>query len=161
MDPRHIAQDVVRCALCRDAVAPMYCNVCHTHLCGDCVAKHFSDKSKVHNVVPLEQFLSTDFENKREDLKRDLQELEKYIFPKYQESAAIIKTQKTDQHKHSQKLTSELHKQGEALHREINTIIQRKQAEIDEMNAQHLAAIEKQEDETNKALHEIKQVIQD
>ena len=59
MDPRHSAQDVVRCALCRDAVAPMYCNVCHTHLCGDCVAKHFSDKSKVHNVVPLEQFWST------------------------------------------------------------------------------------------------------
>ncbi|XP_078321305.1 uncharacterized protein LOC111114925 [Crassostrea virginica] len=161
MDPRHSAQDVVRCALCRDAVAPLYCNVCHTHLCGDCVTKHFSDKSKVHNVVPLEQFLSTDFENKREALKRDLQELEKYIFPKYQESAAIIKTQKTDQLKHSQKLTSELNIQGEVLYREIHTIIQRKQAEIDEMNAQHLAAIEKQEDETNKALHEIKQVIQD
>nr|XP_022305045.1 uncharacterized protein LOC111112038 [Crassostrea virginica] len=206
MDPRYSAQDVVRCALCRDAVAPLYCNVCHTHLCGDCVAKHFSDKSKVHNVVPLEQFLSTlnypkcpthptkqcelqceqcdipictscissgkhighkqleifaDFESKKEVLRRDLQELEKSIFPKYQESAAIIKTQKADQLKHSQKLTSELNIQGEALHREINTIIQRKQAEIDEMNAQHLAAIEKQEDETNKALHEIKQVIQD
>nr|XP_022309175.1 uncharacterized protein LOC111114922 [Crassostrea virginica]XP_022309176.1 uncharacterized protein LOC111114922 [Crassostrea virginica]XP_022309177.1 uncharacterized protein LOC111114922 [Crassostrea virginica] len=206
MDPRYSAQDVVRCALCRDAVAPLYCNVCHTHLCGDCVEKHFSDKSKVHTVVPLEQFLSTlnypkcpthptkqcelqceqcdipictscissgkhighkqveifaDFESKKEVLRRDLQELEKSIFPKYQESAAIIKTQKTDQLKHSQKLTSELNKQGEALHREIHTIIQRKQAEIDEMNAQHLAAIEKQEGETNKALHEIKQVIQD
>ncbi|XP_022310756.2 uncharacterized protein LOC111116062 [Crassostrea virginica] len=161
MDPRYSAQDVVRCALCRDAVAPLYCNVCHTHLCGDCVAKHFSDKSKVHNVVPLEQFLSSDFESKRDILRRDLQELEKYIFPKYQESAAIIKTQKTDQLKHSQKLTAELNIQGEALHREIHTIIQRKQAEIDEMNAQHLAAIEKQEDETNKALHEIKQVIQE
>ncbi|XP_078321312.1 uncharacterized protein LOC144621595 [Crassostrea virginica] len=161
MDPRHSAQDVVRCALCRDAVAPLYCNVCHTHLCKDCVEKHFSDKSKVHTVVPLEQFLSTDFESKREVLRRDLQELEKYIFPKYQESAAIIKTQKTDQLKHSQKLTSELNKQEEVLHREIHTIIQRKQAEIDEMNAQHLAAIEKQEDETNKALHEIKQVIQE
>ncbi|XP_078314226.1 uncharacterized protein LOC144619625 [Crassostrea virginica] len=205
MDPRYSAQDVVRCALCRDAVAPLYCNVCHTHLCGDCVTKHFSDKSKVHNVVPLEQFLSTlnypkcpthptkqcelqceqcdipiciscissgkhighkqleifaDFESKKEVLRRDLQELEK-IFPKYQESAAIIKTQKTDQLKHSQKLTAELNIQGEALHREIHTIIQRKQAEIDEMNAQHLAAIEKQEGETNKALHEIKQVIQD
>nr|XP_022305362.1 LOW QUALITY PROTEIN: tripartite motif-containing protein 3-like [Crassostrea virginica] len=204
MDPRHSAQDVVRCALCRDAVAPMYCNVCHTHLCGDCVAKHFSEKSKVHNVVPLEQFLSTlnypkcpthptkqcelhceqcdipicsscissgkhighkavdifeDFESKKEVLRKDLEELEKSIFPKYQESAAIIKTQKTDQHKHSQKLTSELNKQGEALHREINTIIQRKQAEIDEMNAQHLAAIEKQEAVINKALDEIKQVI--
>nr|XP_022305807.1 uncharacterized protein LOC111112568 [Crassostrea virginica]XP_022305808.1 uncharacterized protein LOC111112568 [Crassostrea virginica] len=206
MDPRYSAQDVVRCALCRDAVAPLYCNVCHTHLCKDCVEKHFSDKSKVHNVVPLEQFLSTlnypkcpthptkqcelqceqcdipiciscissgkhighkqleifaDFESKKEVLRRDLQELEKSIFPKYQESAAIIKTQKTDQFKHSQKLTAELNKQGEALHREINIIIQRKQAEIDEMDAQHLAAIEKQEDETNKALHEIKQVIQD
>ncbi|XP_078321302.1 uncharacterized protein LOC144621591 [Crassostrea virginica] len=206
MDPRYSAQDVVRCALCRDAVAPLYCNICHTHLCGDCVEKHFSDKSKVHNVVPLEQFLSTlnypkcpthptkqcelqceqcdipictscissgkhighkqlemfaDFENKKEVLRRDLQELEKSIFPKYQESAAIIKTQKTDQLKHSQKLTAELNIQGEALHREIHTIIQRKQAEIDEMNVQHLAAIEKQEGETNKALHEIKQVIQD
>nr|XP_022304494.1 tripartite motif-containing protein 2-like isoform X2 [Crassostrea virginica] len=204
MDPRHSAQDVVRCALCRDAVAPLYCNVCHTHLCGDCVAKHFSDKSKVHTVVPLEQFLSTlnypkcpthptkqcelrceqcdipicsscissgkhighkavdifeDFESKKEVLRKDLEELEKSIFPKYQESATIIKTQKTDQHKHSQKLTAELHKQGEAIHREINTIIQRKQAEIDEMNAQHLAAIEKQEAVINKALHEIKQVI--
>ncbi|XP_078321297.1 uncharacterized protein LOC111112213 [Crassostrea virginica] len=206
MDPRYCAQDVVRCALCRDAVAPLYCNVCHTHLCGDCVEKHFSDKSKVHTVVPLEHFLYTlnypkcpthstkqcklrceqcdipictscissgkhighkklemfaDFENKKEVLRRDLQELEKYIFPKYQESAAIIKTQKTDQLKNSQKLTAELNIQGEALHREIHTIIQRKQAEIDEMNGQHLAAIEKQEDETNKALHEIKQVIQD
>nr|XP_022304519.1 tripartite motif-containing protein 3-like [Crassostrea virginica]XP_022304520.1 tripartite motif-containing protein 3-like [Crassostrea virginica]XP_022304521.1 tripartite motif-containing protein 3-like [Crassostrea virginica] len=204
MDPQHSAQDVVRCALCRDAVAPMYCNVCHTHLCGDCVAKHFSDKSKVHNVVPLEQFLSTlnypkcpthptkqcelhceqcdipicsscissgkhighkavdifeDFESKKEVLRKDLEELEKSIFPKYQESAAIIKTQKTDQHTHSQKLTAELNKQGETLHREINTIIQRKQAEIDEMNAQHLAAIEKQEAVINKTLHEIKQVI--
>ncbi|XP_078321310.1 uncharacterized protein LOC144621593 [Crassostrea virginica] len=161
MDPRYCAQDVVQCALCKDAVAPLYCNVCHTHLCKDCVEKHFSDKSKVHNVVTLEQFLSTDFESKRDILRRDLQELEKYIFPKYQESAAIIKTQKTDQLKHSQKLTAELNKQGEALHREIHTIMQRKQAEIDEMNVQHLAAIEKQEDETNKALHEIKQVIQD
>nr|XP_022303929.1 uncharacterized protein LOC111111319 [Crassostrea virginica] len=206
MDPRHSAQDVVRCALCRDAVAPLYCNVCHTHLCKDCVEKHFSDKSKVHNVVPLEQFLSTlnypkcpthptkqcelqceqcdipictscissgkhighkqleifaDFESKKEVLRRDLQELEKFIFPKYQESAAIIKTQKTDQLKHSQKLTAELNKQGEALHREINTIIQRKHAEIDEMDRQHAATIEKQEDVINKALHEIKQVIQD
>nr|XP_022304577.1 E3 ubiquitin-protein ligase TRIM71-like [Crassostrea virginica] len=204
MDPRHSAQDVVRCALCRDALAPMYCSVCHTHLCKDCVEEHFSDKSKVHTVVPLEQFLSTlnypkcpthptkqcelhceqcdipicsccissgkhighkavdifeDFESKKEVLRKDLEELEKSIFPKYQESAAIIKTQKADQHKHSQKLTAELYKQGEALHREINTIIQRKHAEINSINVQHLTAIEKQEDVINKALHEINQGI--
>nr|XP_022303268.1 E3 ubiquitin-protein ligase TRIM71-like [Crassostrea virginica]XP_022303269.1 E3 ubiquitin-protein ligase TRIM71-like [Crassostrea virginica] len=161
MDPRYSTQDVVRCGLCRDAVAPMYCNVCHTHLCKDCVEKHSSDKSKVHTLVPLEEFLSTDFESKREDLRRDLQELEKFILPKYRESAAIIKTQKTDQRNHSQKLTAELNKQGEALHREINTIIQRKQSEIDEVDRQHAAAIEEHEDVINKVIHEIKQVIRD
>ncbi|XP_022303265.2 uncharacterized protein LOC111110896 [Crassostrea virginica] len=161
MDPRYCAQDVVRCALCRDAVAPMYCNVCHTHLCGHCVEKHFSDKSKFHNVVPLEQLLSTDFENKMDVLRRDLNELEKTIFPKYQESAVIIKTQKTNQRKHSQKLTAELNKEGEALHKEINTIIQKKLSEIEEMDKQHTAAIEKQEDVIYKAHNEIKQVIRD
>ena len=53
--PRYSAQDVVRCALCRDVVAPMYCNVCQTRLCGECVENHFSDKSKILNVVLLEQ----------------------------------------------------------------------------------------------------------
>nr|XP_022308185.1 tripartite motif-containing protein 45-like [Crassostrea virginica] len=205
-NPRYSAQAVVRCALCRDAVAPLYCSVCHTHLCKDCVEKHFSDKSKVHTVLSLEQFLSTlnypkcpthptkqcelhceqcdipictscissgkhighkqleifaDFEIKKEVLKRDLQELEKFIFPKYQESADIIKTQKTDQRKHSQKLKADLNKQGEDLHREIITIIQRKQSDLDDIETQHTTAIEKQEDVIHKALNEIKQVIQD
>nr|XP_022308265.1 uncharacterized protein LOC111114271 [Crassostrea virginica] len=203
MDPRHSAQDVVRCALCRDAVAPMYCNVCHTHLCGDCVEEHFSNKSKVHVVVPLEQFLSTlnypkcsthpmeqcelhcelcdipicsscissgkhighlvdnfeSFECKNEVIRKDLGELEKSILPNYKKSAVIITTQKTDQHKHYQKLTAELNEQGDALHREINSLIQRKQSEIDDMNAQNLAALEKQEDVINTTLHEIKQII--
>ena len=134
----------------------LHCEKCDIPICTSCISsgKHVGHKQ-------LEIF--SDFESKREVLGRDLQELEKStsIFPKYQESAAIIKTQKTDQLKNSQKLTSELNIQGEALHREIHTIIQRKQSEIDEMNAQHLTAIEKQEGETNKALHEMKQIIQD
>ena len=94
MDPRYSAQSVVLCTLCRDAVAPMYCDVCHIYLCKDCVEKHFSDKSNVHNVVQLEQFLNTDFEGEKEILRYDLQELEKSIFPKYQESSGIINTRK-------------------------------------------------------------------
>ena len=42
MDPRYSVQDVVCCALCKTAVALIYCNVCHTHLCSDCVGNHFS-----------------------------------------------------------------------------------------------------------------------
>ncbi|XP_078312157.1 uncharacterized protein LOC144618941 [Crassostrea virginica] len=203
MDPRRSGQDVVRCTLCKDAVAPMYCEVCHIYLCQECVAKHLTDKSKVHKVVSLTQFLSTPkcpdhpakqcelhckqcdvpicsqcviskthkdhdvidiMENskmKKEVLRKDLQELEKFIYPKYQEFAAIIKTQKTDQLKNSQKLTSDLKKQGEALHKEIDVIIQSKQTEIDVMDSKHKTALDKQEDAINNTITEIKQVIQD
>ena len=100
--------------------------------------------------------------SKKEDLRlRDLQELEKSNFPKYQESSAIIKTQKTDHRKKFQKLTSDLKKQGEALHREINSIIQKKQYEKDKIDVEWTDYIEEHEDLIYKALNEIKQVIED
>ncbi|XP_078311106.1 uncharacterized protein LOC111136045 isoform X2 [Crassostrea virginica] len=206
MDPRHSAQDVLRCSLCKTELALMHCNVCHTHLCKDCVLIHFSDKSQAHNVVPIEQFLSTlsypkcsnhptkqcelhckqcdipicsscvsskkhfgheivdifeDFEAKKEILKNDLQEIEKSLFPKYEEAASNIQIQKDDQRENSQKLTAELKKHGEALHKEIDMIIKSKQAEIDVIDSKHQAALDKQEDEINNTITEMKQVIQD
>ncbi|XP_078310799.1 uncharacterized protein LOC111137320 [Crassostrea virginica] len=206
MDPRHSAQDVLRCTLCKTELALMHCNICHTHLCKDCVVIHFSDKSQAHNVVPIEQFLSTlsypkcpnhptkqcelhckqcdvpfctscissgqhlghkaidifeDFDAKKEVLKKDLQEIENSILTKYEEASSHIQIQKADQRKNSQKLTAELKKHGEALHKEIDIIIQNKQAEIDVMDSKHKAALDKQEDAINNTIIEMKQVIQD
>ena len=184
----------------------MYCNFCHTSLCKDCVIIHFSDKSQVHAVVPIEQFLSTynypkcqkhptkqcelhckqcdisvctsclssrqhfghdvvdifeDFEAKKDVLKEDLQDIEKTIFPKYEEAVSIIQTQKADQRKNSQKLREKLQKHGDALHTEIDMIILTKQAEIDAMDTKHEGALDKQEDAIKNKITEIKQVIQD
>ena len=63
--------------------------------------------------------------------------------------------------KHSQKLKAELKKHGEALHRKINIIIHSKQAEIDDMDNKHQAALDKQENAINSTIHEMKQVIRD
>ena len=48
-----------------------------------------------------------------------------FIYPRYQEAATNIPVQRTDVNKHSPKVTKVLNKQGEALHTEIETIIQR------------------------------------
>nr|XP_034329374.1 uncharacterized protein LOC117690144 [Crassostrea gigas]XP_034329375.1 uncharacterized protein LOC117690144 [Crassostrea gigas] len=203
MDPRTSAQDVVRCTLCQDSVAPMYCEVCHIHLCKDCVEEHFSDSSKVHNVVPLKQYLTTlnypkcrkhptkqcelhceqcdipicalcisgehlghkpvdilkTFESKSEKLLKDLQELEKSLYPKYKEIASNIPKQKADLSKNSRKLTTAIDEQGEVWHREIDAIITNLKSNVEEMESKHLPILNKQEDEITHTISEITQTI--
>nr|XP_034317395.1 E3 ubiquitin-protein ligase TRIM71-like [Crassostrea gigas] len=206
MDPWKSAQDVVRCTLCKISVAPMYCEVCHIHLCKDCVEKHLSDSSLVHNVVSLKQYLSTlnypkcrkhptkqcelhceqcdipicikcissgthlghkqidifqNFEDKKEDLIKELQELEKSIYPKYQEIATVIPVQKADLSESFQKLTTAINKQGEVWHREIDTIIQKLKSNAAEIESKNLVALNKQDDEITHTISEITQSIAD
>nr|XP_022298044.1 tripartite motif-containing protein 45-like [Crassostrea virginica] len=203
MDPRHSAQDVLRCDLCETPVPPMYCDICHIKLCIPCVGVHLSDRSKEHRVVPFEERGSTtkcpthptkicelhceqcsipicalcvsskehkehevvdileSLTTKKEAIQRDLQELEKTIFPEYQTAASNIPALKTDARKHSQKLKKALQKQGEIIHKEIDTIIQKMQSEIDDMSTEHLTVIGKQEVAINHTITEIEQTILD
>nr|XP_022305618.1 uncharacterized protein LOC111112429 [Crassostrea virginica] len=94
-------------------------------------------------------------------IQKDLLEFKKSIYSKYQEAAANIPVQRADVRKHSEQLTTALNKQREALHTAIDTIVQGLKTEIDEMDKQHLAAIEKQENKINETMNEIKQVILD
>nr|XP_034327221.1 uncharacterized protein LOC109618975 [Crassostrea gigas]XP_034327222.1 uncharacterized protein LOC109618975 [Crassostrea gigas] len=204
MDPRNSAQDVVRCTLCQDSVAPMYCEVCHIYLCKDCVETHLSDSSIVHKVVSLKQYLTTlnypkcrkhptkqcelhceqcdipicvqcisskkhlghiqvdilkTFESKTEKLQKDLQELEIFIYPKYQESASIITVQTADLSKNSRKLKTAIDEQGEVWHREIDTIITNLKSNVEEMESKHLPILNKQENEITHTISEITQTI--
>ncbi|XP_061175824.1 uncharacterized protein LOC133184779 [Saccostrea echinata] len=55
MDPRHSAQDVIRCDLCETAVVQMYCDFCHVNLCKPCIGEHISDEYDKHKIVPFQQ----------------------------------------------------------------------------------------------------------
>nr|XP_022309167.1 tripartite motif-containing protein 3-like [Crassostrea virginica] len=135
-------------------ICELHCKHCNIPICVSCVS---SGDHEHHKKVDILTILTS----KKELIKKDLQELKKLIRPKFQQAASEIPAQKAGVKQHSLKLTAALNKQGEALHKEINSLIQRKQSEIEEMDEQHLAAITTQEDVINKALHEIKQVILD
>ncbi|XP_078320331.1 uncharacterized protein LOC144621338 [Crassostrea virginica] len=132
----------------------LQCKHCNIPICASCVS---SGDHEHHKKVDILKILT----KKKELIEKDLQELKKFIHPKFQQAASEIPAQKVGVKQHSLKLTAALNKQGEALHKEINSLIQRKQSEIEAMDEQHLAAITTQEDVINKTLHEIKQVILD
>ncbi|XP_022309161.2 uncharacterized protein LOC111114910 [Crassostrea virginica] len=135
-------------------ICELHCKHCNIPICVSCVSSGDHEHHKKIDIL-------TNLTSKKELIKKDLQELKKLIRPKFQQAASEIPAQKAGVKQHSLKLTAALNKQGEALHKEINSLIQRKQSEIEEMDEQHLAAITTQEDVINKTLHEIKQVILD
>ncbi|XP_061178985.1 tripartite motif-containing protein 55-like [Saccostrea echinata] len=59
MDPRHSAQDVIRCDLCETAKVQMYCDFCHVSLCKPCIGEHIADEYDKHKIVPYQQRKST------------------------------------------------------------------------------------------------------
>nr|XP_022310447.1 E3 ubiquitin-protein ligase TRIM36-like [Crassostrea virginica] len=132
----------------------LQCKHCNIPICASCVSSGDHDQHKKNDILTI-------LTSKKELIKKDLQELKKLIRPIFQQAASKFPAQKDIVKQHSLKLTAALNKQGEALHKEINSLIQRKQSEIEEMDEQHLAAITTQEDVINKALHAIKQVILD
>ncbi|XP_078331348.1 uncharacterized protein LOC144625132 [Crassostrea virginica] len=143
-----------KCARHSTEVCTQLCTTCYIPVCHLCVA------SSEHEQHTKEDILNW-FETIREIIQKDLQDLEKSIYPKYQEAATNIQVQRADVKKCSQKLTTALDKQGEALHTEIDTIIREMKSEIDDMDAQHIAAIDQQEIAINHTIPEITQVILD
>ena len=130
------------------------CTECNIHICSHCVASGEHEEHTKEDILKI-------FEIKRELMQKDLQDLEESIYPRYQEAATNIPVQRADVKKHSQKLTTALDKQIEALRAEFEAAIRRIKSKIEDMETQHIAAIDRQEDAINNTISEISQVVLD
>lgn len=97
-------------------------------------------------------------ERKQRDFQKDLRELEKSIYPEYEEIAKNITIQKADLDKNSNKLSVAINKHGNDLHRKIDAIIQKKMIfDLNEMDSKYLAVLNKKKkhDEITRTISEI------
>ncbi|XP_078331575.1 uncharacterized protein LOC144625243 [Crassostrea virginica] len=145
---------IPKCKKHSTKVCTQFCTTCNIPVCPLCVASSEHEEHEEEDIL-------TWFETKRELMQKDLQDLEISIYPRYQEAATNIPVQRADVNKRSKKLTTALDKQREALHTEIDTIIQGMKSKIDDMDAQHIEAIDQQEVAINHTITEITQIILD
>lgn len=98
-------------------------------------------------------------DSKKEDFKKDIQELKEFILPKYEAIVSKIPDLTAAFETNSQKLKMDIVKKGEECHKEIDDIINKQTFDMDEMASRQKTVFKKQEDEYARIISEIKRSI--
>nr|XP_022288878.1 uncharacterized protein LOC111100982 [Crassostrea virginica] len=121
------------------------CKDCNILLCSYCLAS--KQHNKDHELSKLEEI----FNQKRDQIQKDREELKLQLLPAYEDIATELENEIASLDVDYSKLTMELSKRREELHREIDNTINQRQNEIDENKVKHLSILKKH-------LEEIKQL---
>nr|XP_022289260.1 uncharacterized protein LOC111101182 [Crassostrea virginica] len=121
------------------------CEDCNIFLCTDCLASN--PHNKEHKLSKLDEI----FSKKKDQIKRDKQEIKEQILPVYDDIASELKNQISHIDVDYQTFTKQMSKHREELHREIDDAMNQREKEIDENKLKHLSILKKH-------LEEIKQL---
>lgn len=101
------------------------------------------------------------FNDKRGEIQRDLQELENIFCPHFKERFSEIREQKPILGDHYEQLTTAVSKQGDVWHSEIDVNVKKRKSDVDEMRRKHLTALDNQEEELEQIISELEEMILD
>ncbi|XP_048766477.1 uncharacterized protein LOC125673751 [Ostrea edulis] len=137
-----------------DKDCEFFCENCELPVCLTCVT---SDTHLGHKFTHALQKLHKN----KQDLQRDLKELEEEICPKYETIASDVKAEKSNLDTRYVKLITAVDQQGDVWHREITAIVNQCKSDIEEMKTEHLAILNNHADEITHSITELKQIILD
>ncbi|XP_056002489.1 uncharacterized protein LOC130049217 [Ostrea edulis] len=135
-----------------DELCKHYCEKCDIPVCSDCIS---SGKHGGHDISNILEKHSS----QTESVQKDLEELETRIYPRYEEMASDVQTEKAKLEKEYGKLTTIADQQGKILHREVTAIVNQRKSDIQEMENKHLSTLNKNTDEITQKITELKQII--
>nr|XP_022295997.1 uncharacterized protein LOC111105845 [Crassostrea virginica] len=116
------------------------CKDCNIFVCTHCFA---SKQHKDHEFLKLEE----NFSAKKNHIFEDREDLEEHILPTYEEIAIDLENQISNLDGEYKKLTTEISKQREEIHREVDNAINQMEVEIGEIKLKHHAILKKHLDE--------------
>ena len=126
------------------------CKNCKTFVCFECTV---SKEHKGHEYLRLEKMFTT----LKEKIDNDADELENLILPIYEEIAHDLEIQIASLDGEYYKLTTEISKQREEIHKEVDNAFNKMEKEIAVIKVDHKSILLKQLDEIREILISIHQ----
>ncbi|XP_078340612.1 uncharacterized protein LOC144617651 [Crassostrea virginica] len=142
-----------KCETHENEVCKYQCKDCNIFVCSHCTA------SKEHNIE--HEFLKLDviFNAKKEHIQKDTIEFEKHILPAYVEITTELEKQIASLDVDYKKLTSELSKKREELHRDIDIAVNKLEKDIGDVKVKHHSILKKHLDEIKQLLSLMQQTL--
>ncbi|XP_062571646.1 E3 ubiquitin-protein ligase TRIM71-like [Saccostrea cucullata] len=141
-----------RCTTHAKERCEMYCKQCDIPVCLSCLA------SKQHLGHELSKVLQV-LEEKKDIIVKERNELIDTIYPTYQDIASNVQNRMSQLEKEYGDLSTAIIKHEEDWHREIDKLVKKLKAEVDEMKNTQLQTLQKQLNEINKTMSDITEEI--
>ncbi|XP_062613335.1 tripartite motif-containing protein 2-like [Saccostrea cucullata] len=130
----------------------MYCKQCDIPVCISCLAAKQHLRHELSKVLQI-------VDDKKDIIRKERNELNETIYPTYQDIASDVQNRMSQLEKEYGDLSTAITIHGEDWHREIDRLVKKLKAEIDEMKNTQIQTLQKHLEEINKKMSDIKKEI--